>query len=83
MFQLLNALKAGQELKDPVLWKNRQATMNAVGIIVACAISGLRMAGYDLGLSDEAQTLLVEVIAGGLGFVNLILVPATSKKVGL
>ena len=83
MFELMNALKAGQQLQDPTLWKNRQLTLNAVTILLAALIAILRLFGVDVILSDEALQLLAEVIAGVLGFINIILTTATTEKVGL
>lgn len=83
MFELMNALKAGQQLRDPALWKNRQLTLNAVTILLAAVIAVLRLAGVDVIISDEALQLLAEIIAGILGLINIILTTATTKKVGL
>lgn len=83
MFELMNALKAGEELRDPALWKNRQLTLNAVTIVLATVVAGLKMFNVNIPLSDDALKLLAEIIAAILGFANIILTTATSKKVGL
>ena len=83
MFQLLNALKAGQQLQDPTTWKNRQLTLNAVTVLLTALVGLLRFSGVDVYLSDEALRLLAEVVAGLLGFINILLTTATTKKVGL
>jgi uncharacterized YccA/Bax inhibitor family protein len=83
MFELMNTLKAGQQLKDPTTWKNRQLTLNAVTILLAALIAVLRVTGVDVMLSDEALQLLAEIIAAILGFINILLTTATTKKVGL
>ena len=83
MFQLLNALKAGQQLQDPTTWKNRQLTINAVTVLLAMIVAAFRFMGIELYLNDEALQLLAETIAGLLGFINIVLTTATTKKVGL
>ena len=81
--ELISAVKAGQELRDPASWKNRQNTTNAVAGILAGGAALLRLAGVDLHLTDEQLVAIAEVGAVILGAVNLFLTTATTKKIGL
>jgi hypothetical protein len=81
--KIFEALEAGKQLADPVTWKNRQMTMNLLVILLGAITWGLRLAGVNLPLTDEMLSGIAEIIATALGVVNLVLIPATSKKVGL
>ena len=36
--EMIKAVKAGEELKDPAKWKNRVETINLVGIVLAAIV---------------------------------------------
>jgi hypothetical protein len=78
IFAAVNALKAGEALKDAATWKNRQSLMN-IFIIILGTIT--QFANVDLPVAD------VNSIAYGLSIlavtVNLYFTTATSEKVGL
>lgn len=81
--QLITALKAGQELKDPAKWKSRQNTTNAVAGALAGILALLRLAGVDLVLTDNQLAAIAEAGAVILGVINLFLTTATTQKIGL
>jgi len=83
MLKLIEALQKGKELADPATWKNRQNTMNLVIAVMSLIAFGLRLAGVDLKLSDDQLTGIAEAVAVILGVVNMFLINATSKKVGI
>ena len=78
LFAAANALKAGEVLKNPASWKNRQIIMNALLVIIGTIPTFIPI---ELSSSD------VNAIAFGLatlgGVVNTYLTAATSEKVGL
>jgi hypothetical protein len=83
MLKLIEALQKGKELADPATWKNRQNTMNLIIAVMSLITFGLRLAGVDLQLTDDQLTGIAEAVAVILGVVNMFLINATSKKVGI
>jgi hypothetical protein len=81
--EIFNALRAGQELKDPTKWKKGQLLTNLVGAIVGGAIIFIKWKFPELPIPDGLQENLVEIIGAALVAINLYLIPATSKKVGV
>lgn len=82
MQKLLQALQAGQEIRDPAVWKNRQLTMNLVAAILAgVAVLCKLVLGFDV--PEETLQSITEIVTIVLGLVNGYLTIATSKKVGL
>ena len=80
--EIINALKVGEQLKYPAKWKNRQATTNLVGALIASILVVLRWWRPDLVIPDEVSDFIVEGIGGVLVLVNYYLIKATSSKVG-
>ena len=74
------AVEIGEEIKDPVGWKDKQVLLNKVGIIVMAALAIARISGFELpeGIGEYATEALVGIML----MVNVILTWATSKKVG-
>lgn len=72
------ALKAGESLKDPATWKNRQLLMNILSILVA---TGLKFAGLAIPEADINAIIYGIVIL--ITTINTYLIPATSEKVGV
>jgi hypothetical protein len=81
--EIINAVKAGNELKDPAKWKKGQMLTNTIGAVVAGAIVLIKWKFPELPIPDGLQGNLVEIICGVLVAVNLYLIPATSKKIGV
>lgn len=82
MFHLLNALKAGQELKDPTLAKTNQVMINAVAMMLTAVANFARAMGW-ADVPDEMVYELAVILVVGLGLVNTYFTVASSKKVGL
>jgi len=80
---LWQALKAGNELKDPAKWKNRQNTANALTAVLSVLVVILRLMGIDLYLTDEQIILIAGAAATILSVANSILTTATTKKIGV
>ena len=79
LFAAARAVNAGESLKDPATWKNRQMTMNLVGVIVGVIPQFVQ--GVDLSAADaNAITYGITVL---LGVLNTYFTAATSDKVGL
>lgn len=77
---ILNLLRVGQEVADPVKWKNGQVTANAVSSVLISIISLLDAFGWDLPWTLEAVQVAALVI---LAAANILLTLVTSTKVGL
>ena len=80
---LFEALRAGQELKDPAKWKKGQNLTNLIGAIVAGIVVLIKWKFPELNIPDEIKDYAIEVIGGALVVANLYLTPATSKKIGV
>jgi len=81
--EIFRAISAGEELANPEVWKNRTVTTNLVLIMLTFCASAARMFGMDLPISDDMLTAAAEIIASCFGLGNIIMIYATSKKVGL
>ncbi len=74
------ALRAGEALADPALWKNRQAAINAVTVAITAGVALASAFGYSLPVNaDEIAAIAYAVV----GIVTIYLTYATSEKVGL
>jgi hypothetical protein len=80
---VINAMRAGQEIANPATWKNVQIATNVLTPLIVLGVSLLRSNGHDFGLTDDT----IKPLAGYLGTifcaVNGIITLVTSKKVGL
>ena len=78
IFAAVNALKAGESLKNAATWKNKQLLMNVFLVIIATL---LKFGNIDIETSD------LNSISYGLATlgvtVNSYLTTATSEKVGV
>lgn len=81
--QAWQALKAGEELTNSAVWKNRQATTNSLVAIIGLLITAAGCFGYDIKVSDEDIAVIATSVAIVLGLCNSYFTTATSKKVGL
>lgn len=75
---ILKAMQAGSELKNPAAWKKGQMLTTAVGTLVALV---LQYATPDNTISPEAVNAITEAIAAVLVAVNLLITKASSKKI--
>lgn len=80
--ELWRALKAGQELSNPAVWKKGQQLTNLVGMVVAGVIAFIKWQFPDTYLPEGVEENFAEVIGTILVVVNLYLTPATTKKIG-
>jgi len=78
LFAAANAIKAGESLKNPATWKNRQILMNAILIIV-----GTIPQFVAIELSDADINSISYGLATLAGVLNTYFTAATSAKVGL
>jgi hypothetical protein len=81
--EIFNALRAGQELKDPAKWKNRQETTTLVGTVLAGIIYLLRMKYPEIPIPEMVIQYGAEVIGLVLLIANLYFTRATTKKIGI
>jgi len=80
--EIFTALKAGEELKDPAKWKNRQVVINQVGAVVAGVVAFLKWKYPDVIIPEELKDMVIQTVGGGLVVVNYYLTVATTKKIG-
>lgn len=82
LWKLGQALRAGEELQDSHIWKMHQQAVNALLTILGFIV---------LFLPEEIKNTITEqnlnAIAEGIfavgGIVNLIITPATTKKINI
>lgn len=79
---LWKALQAGEELKNPAMWKRGAILSNAVGGVVAGVIALLKWQFPEIEIPEPVRDYAIEVISGALVVINIYLIPATTKKVG-
>lgn len=75
---LYNAIQAGQSLKNPEIWKKRQALWTAFVTILSVI-----PAFTNLPLSQENIDTISSFLAGAVGIWNIYLTFATTTKIGL
>lgn len=78
LFAAANAVKAGESLKNPAAWKNRQMLMNAFLIII-----GTIPQFVNIELSDADINSISYGLAALAGVLNTYFTAATSDKVGV
>ena len=79
---LLNALKAGQELKDPAKWKKGQNLINGCAIVITGIVAVIRWQFPDVLISDDMIIELASIAALVLAFANRFITTASTKKIG-
>ena len=78
LFAAGKAIQAGESLKDPSAWKNKQQVMNALTIIL-----GVVPTFVDIDLAEADINAIAYGLATVSAVVNLYLTAATSDKIGL
>lgn len=79
----IKALKAGEEIKNPATWKNRQTTTNAIAAIIGVGVAIAKWKGVGLHMSDTDLMTLAGGGAAVLGLANGVMTTISSKKVGM
>jgi hypothetical protein len=82
MFGIMKALQAGEELKNPATWKNRQTTVSLLLVLLGLG-SNIAKSFFNIDLPDSVIADIAEMLAIILGLANAYFVNATSKKVGV
>lgn len=82
LWMLGRALSAGEELKDSETWKKHQQAINALLTILGFGILFLPEE-IKSAVNDETMKNIAEGIFAVGGIVNMILTPATTKKIGI
>lgn len=77
LFAILNLLRQGCAVSDPVAWKRRQITLIP---LMASIVGVLKVFNLDLGLTDEQIAMFA---TGLLAVINGVLTIATTDKLGL
>lgn len=78
IFAAAKAVKAGESLKDPAAWKNKQILMNALLIIIGVISKFIK-----IELSEAEINSISFGFVTLAGVVNTYLTAATSDKVGV
>ena len=78
--RVMAALRAGEALADPALWKNRQAAINAVTVAITAGVALASAFGYSLPVNADGIAAIAYAV---VGIVTIYLTYATSSKVGL
>jgi len=78
--EMIKAVKAGEELKDPAKWKNRVETINLVGIVLAAIVLIVRWKYPTIIIPAGVTEYVAEIIGTILAIVNLYFNRATTKK---
>jgi len=78
LFAAANAVKAGESLKKPATWKNRQMLMNAFLVII-----GTIPQFVNIELSDADINSISFGLAALAGVLNTYFTAATSTRVGV
>ena len=78
--EMINALRAGQELKNSTKWKNLQATTGLVTALLGAGIMVLGWVGIHPPLSAEQVGALAGGIAAVLGLFNGYTTVATTQR---
>ena len=79
---LLEALKKGQEIKDPTTWKKGQNLINACAAIITAIVAILRWQFPEIMVSDEQIVELASIAALVLSFINGYITTASTTKIG-
>ena len=79
---VLNALKYGQELKDPAKWKQGQELTNLVGGLIAAIIALIKANYPNFELPLGAEEHIEGIVIGALILINIYYTRATTKKIG-
>jgi len=79
-FDLLKALKLGEELKNPAAWKNASVLTTIIGGLITLLLPHLPT---NYQLPDDLTSILVSAIVGVIMAFNSYVTYASSKKVGI
>lgn len=82
---LLDAFRKGKELSHVETWKKIEFTTLAVASIIKTIVFFLPLVGIDLGIdvTDDMIAHTADGVANFLFVAAAIMMPATTKKVGL
>jgi len=80
--KILPAIKAGEELKNVIQWKNVQATGNALAVVLSLLISVIQLIWPDVYFTADQLVAVAGWAATGLAGINGYLTIATTKKIG-
>lgn len=83
ILNLIRVLRMGHELRDPAKWKRGQWLTNAVGILVGAIFELLLWKYPSITFPADLQLHVTEGIAAVLAIMNLYLIPATTRKIGI
>jgi hypothetical protein len=80
---ILAALKAGQELKNPVAWKKGQNLLNSCALVITGIVAFLRWQYPNLPVTDEQILEMASIAAAILALLNRYITTASTKKIGV
>ena len=80
---IFNALKAGEELKNSALWKDKQKTASAIVVVLGALAVILPHVGVHITISQDDIIAIGGGIAAFLSIINGIITVATTKKISI
>ena len=84
LMSAMDCLKAGKQLENSAVWKNRATAANLVAVIFASLISiGKTTGKLQLDISDEDQHQIAVAVVILFGMFNSFMHLGTSASVGL
>ena len=81
--ELFEAIDAGKELRNPAAWKRGQHFTNLVTAVVVAGVMLVKHLFPSISLPDSIESTLVEIVVPAALAINLYLVPATTRKIGI
>lgn len=80
---IIDVLRYGKMLGDPVTWKNRQNAISALTSVLGSLIALLPLFGLTLEVSNEDILAIAGGVAAIGGVLNIYLTTATTDKIGV
>ena len=81
IIDLINAWKAGNELRDPEKWKIGAILANAVGALLLGIIQLVKIKFPDFEVSPEMLDYVTKAVCYVLAAVNIYIHKASTKKI--
>ena len=83
IMKLMDAMKAGNELKNPAVWKNVQNCTSLVVVILTALVTVIKYKFPEVPITNEHITVLAGVVVTLFGLGNSVITTASSKKVSI
>jgi hypothetical protein len=81
--EVLNALKQGEIISNPVTWKNKSKVLNSLVAILSFVVAGLKAFNINFLLTPDQIIIISGLIIAVVMLINIIITVVTTKKIGL